>query len=58
MVFNQPDHCWFMIDISNHILKHEIRDIKMGKMGKLGQIWGSNVPFYDIFMKKVEKKSK
>ena len=58
MVFNQPDHCWFMIAGSNHILKHEIRDIKTGIMGKLGQIWGSNVPFYDIFMKKVEKKSK
>ena len=58
MVVNQPDNCLSIIVGTHHILKHEIRDIKTGLMGKLGQIRGSNVPFYGILFEKSWKKNK
>ena len=59
MVVNQPDHRLFIIVRTHYMKIHfEIRDIKTGIMGKLGHICGSNMPFYVIFAKEVEKKSK
>ena len=56
MVVNQIDNCLSIIIGTHNILKHEIRDIKTGIMGKLGQIWCQICLFTVFLWKKLKKK--